>query len=387
LIKIRRLFDLRIAAIATLTLATIACSSPAAPQPTAAPPAQPTAAPAAAPTKAPEAAKPTAAPAAAPTTAPAAAPTKEAQAPSAAVQKPADWPKKAIQMIIPWAAGGGTDVGFRLLAPLMEKTLGQPVEIINKAGAGSQVGVTELATAKPDGYTIGNVSAPAVQTIYLDPDRQAVFKWEDFAPIGLHVFDPGVIAVPADSPYKSLKDIIEDAKANPEKVKVSTTGILGDDHLAILQLQKMTGVKFAIVHFDSASPAKTALLGGHTDVAFNNVSEWLNETKAGKVRVVAVMDKQKSPFYPDTPTAIEQGYELVSSSSRGLAAPKGTPKEIVDFISYSMEQAMKDPDIVKKMEDAGLTQLYMNPEEFNKYMMEFEEQVKPLVELAKQESN
>lgn len=376
--KLRRLFDLRVAAAVALTLATIACSSPAAPQPTAAPQAKPTAAPAAAPTKAPEAAKPTADPAA--------APTKAAQAASSAVQKPADWPKKAIQMIIPWAAGGGTDVGFRLLAPLMEKTLGQPVEVVNKAGAGSQVGVTELAMAKPDGYTIGNVSAPAVQTIYLDPERKAVFKWDSFAPIGLHVFDPGIIVVPVESKYKTLKDVIDDAKANPEKVKVSTTGILGDDHLAILQLQKMTGVKFATVHFDGAAPAKTAILGGHTDVAFNNVSEWLAEFKAGKAKVLAVMDKQKSPFYPGAPTAEEQGYKLYSSSSRGLAAPKGTPKEIVAYIAYSMEQAMKDPGIVKKMEDAGLTQLYMGPDQFNKYWLEFEEQVKPLMELAKQES-
>jgi tripartite-type tricarboxylate transporter receptor subunit TctC len=229
-----------------VALVTVSCSSPAAPAPTSAPAAKATEAPKAAATTA---------PAAAATTAPAAAKPTEAAKPAAstgAVQKPADWPKKSIQLIIPWDAGGGTDVGFRLLAPLMEKALGQPVEVVNKAGAGSQVGLTEIAKAKPDGYTIGNASGPSAQTIYLDPERKATFKLEDFAPIGLHVFDPGIITVAADSKYKTLKDVVEDAKANPEKVKLSTTGILGDDHLAILQLQQLTGAKFAIV----TSPAR-----------------------------------------------------------------------------------------------------------------------------------
>ncbi|MHB1160541.1 MAG: tripartite tricarboxylate transporter substrate binding protein [Chloroflexota bacterium] len=335
----RNLLGLCLAALAVVALVAVACSAPAAPAPTSAPAAKAT--------EAPKAAAPAA------TTVPAAAKPTESAKPAAsagAVQKPADWPKRAIQMVIPWAAGGGTDVGFRLLAPLMEKTLGQPLEVVNKTGAGSQVGITELARAKPDGHTIGNVSGPATQTLYLDPDRKAVFKWEDFAPIGLHVFDPGIITVSAESKYKTLKDVVEDAKANPEKVKVSTTGILGDDHLAILQLQKMTGVKFAIVHFDGAAPAKTALLGGHTDVAFNNVSEWLGEYKSKKARPIAVLDEQRSKFYPDVPTATEAGYKLLSSSSRGLAAPKGTPKEVVAYVSYAMEQAMKDPGIIEKMD-------------------------------------
>ncbi|MGE5620580.1 MAG: tripartite tricarboxylate transporter substrate binding protein [Sphingomonadaceae bacterium] len=371
----RYLLGLGVAALGAVTIAAVACSSAAPPAPTAAPtkaaaPAATTAPAAPAATTAPAAAKPTAASPAAST---------------GTVQKPADWPKKSIQMIIPWNAGGGTDVGFRLLAPLMEKTLGQSIEVVNKTGAGSQVGITELAKAKPDGYTIGNVSGPATQTIYLDPDRKAVFKWEDFAPIGLHVFDPGIVTVAPDSKYKSLKDVIDDAKANPEKVKVSTTGILGDDHLAILELQRLTGVKFAIVHFDGAAPAKTALLGGHTDVAFNNVSEWLGEYKSKKARPIAVLDEQRSKFYPDVPTSVEQGFKLLSSSSRGLAAPKGTPKEIVNFISYAMEQAMKDPSLIEKMESSGLTQRYMNPEQFDKYMREIETQAKPLVEAAKAE--
>lgn len=350
-----------LAATAALTLAAAACS-------TAAPAPSPTTAPAA---KATEAPKPAA------TTAPA------AQSSAPAVGKPVDWPKKPIQLIIPWDAGGSTDVGFRMIAPLMEKTLGTQIEIVNKAGAGSQVGITELAKAKPDGYTIGNVSAPAIQTIYLDSDRKATFAWDSFAPIGLHVFDPGAVYVGADSKYKRLKDVAEDAKANPEKIKASTTGVLGDDHLNILSFQRATEAKMAIVHFTGSAPVQTALLGGHIDIAFNNVGDFMPQVEAGKMRAIAITDKQRSRFFPDVPTAEEQGIKLYSSSSRGLAAPKGTPKEIVWAISQAMQQAIKDPDIAKKMDEVALTQQYMNPDEFDRYMKDFEAQVKPLIPEAK----
>ncbi len=366
-----------VATVAALALVASACGSPAAPAPTAAPAAKPAAAPAAqptaapaAPTKAPEAAKPAEA-------------TKPAAAAASAIQKPAGWPQKPITMIIPWDAGGSTDVGFRLLAPLMEKALGTQIEIVNKPGAGAQVGVTELAKSKPDGYTVGNVSAPAVITQYLDPDRKAAFTWDSFAPIGLHVFDPGVLAVAKDSKYKSLKDLIADAKANPEKIKVATTGIMGDDHLAILALQRAAGVKFAIVHFTGGAPQTQALLGGHVDVGFDNVGTYAKLDKQGQTRTLAVMDNQRNKFLPDVPTAEEQGYKVYSSSSRGLAAPAGTPKEIVWAISKAMEEAMKNPELNKKMDEAGLTQRYMNPDEFAKYWKEFEEQVKPLMADAK----
>ena len=370
--KRRFLLGVCLAVVAVLALAAMSCSAPAASTPTSAPAAKPAEATKPAPTTTPAAAKPTEA-------------AKPTAAPAAGIQKPVGWPTKPIQLIVPWDAGGSTDVGMRLLAPLMEKQLGTSIEVVNKPGAGSQVGVAELARSKPDGYTIGNTSAPAVITIYLDPDRKATFTWDDFAPIGLHVFDPGVMAVPVDSKYKTLKDLVDDAKANPEKIKAGTTGILGDDHLAILALQRLTGAKFAIVHFTGGAPQVTALLGGHIDVGFDNVGTYAKLDKEGKTRTLAVMDTQRNRFIPDVPTAEEQGFKLYSSSSRGLSAPKGTPKEIVWAISRAMEQAMKDPELQKKMDDACLTQRYMNPDEFDKYWRDFEAQVKPLMELAKAE--
>lgn len=369
----KHLATLSLIAAAVLAMGTLACSagSTSAPTPapkqeaTKAPAAQPTA-PASQPTKAPEAANPTA-------------------AASAVVQKPADWPKKAISLVVPSDAGGATDVGARLLAPGMEKELGTTIEILNRPGGGTQIGHTAIAVAKPDGYTIGFTLAPATITTYLDPERKAVFTWDSFAPIGLHVFDPGTFSVATDSKYKTLKDVIDDARANPGKVKIGTTGILGDDHLAVLQLEKLTGVKFATVHFSGGTTQLTALYGGHIDVGCDNVGTFTSQSNSGKARVLAVLDKERSRFLPDAPTADEQGVKLYSSSSRPLSAPKGTPRDIVWTISKAMEVSMKNPEHIKKMDDQGLTLRYMNPDQLNQYWKEFEEAVKPLMDLARKD--
>ncbi|MHB1162557.1 MAG: tripartite tricarboxylate transporter substrate binding protein [Chloroflexota bacterium] len=245
-------------------------------------------------------------------------------------------------------------------------------------------GLLNPSSDPTDGYTIGNTSIPAAVTITLDEERKSAFKLDGFAHIGLHVFDPAIIAVQPGSTYRTLKDLIEDAKANPGKIKAGTTGILGDDHLAILQLQKMTGAKFAIVHFTGGAPEQTTLMGGHIDVAFNNVGDVAKNHKSGKARIIAIMDKERSKFIPEIPTAEEQGYKLNSASARSVSAPKDTPKEIVWAISRAMEQSMKDPDHVKKMDDQSLTLRYMNPDEFTQYWMEFAEQVKPLMPLARE---
>ena len=202
-------------------------------------------APAPAPTSAPAAPK---APAAASTAAPAAAPTQAA----AAAPAKAAFPEagKPITFIVPFSAGGSTDIAARTLAPYLEKELGVPVNIVNKPGAGSQIGLTEMTQSKPDGYTIAYANLPGPITIYLNPDRKATFTKKDFAPIAMHLINPGAVAVKADGPYQSMKDLVDAAKANPGGIKAATTGLLSDDHLAILNVANAAGVKFAIVHFD-----------------------------------------------------------------------------------------------------------------------------------------
>ena len=154
-----------------------------------------------------------------------------------------NFPRKAIQMIVAFPAGGSTDIGARIVAASAEKDFGQPVMVVNKAGAGGQLGFTEAAARGPDGYTLSFLNLPGINTIILDPERKAVFSIDSFIPVINQVLDPGLIWVKADSPYKTLADLIEAAKKNPGKISACTTGILSDDHLAILMMQEAAKVR------------------------------------------------------------------------------------------------------------------------------------------------
>ena len=265
------------------------------------------------------------------------------------------FPRRQIQLWVPAPAGGPTDAGARIVAAIAEKELGQPVVVLNKPGAGGQVGVTEFVRQKPDGYNIGFIFMPGVNTIVLDPERKAIFSMADFTPLVNQVLDPGAIWVKADSPIKALNDLIEAARKEPGKVSACTTGILSDDHLAILMLEEAAKVKFRIVHLEGAAGQLTAILGGHVDVAFDNVGSVSKRVKAGELRVLAVTDPERSKFLPEAATTKELGFPtVVSSSTRGIVAPKGLPAPIAEKLQAAFRKAMEHPDHVKRMEETGL---------------------------------
>jgi len=291
------------------------------------------------------------------------------------------YPTKPVILMVAYPAGGSTDIGARVVAALAEKELGQPIVVLNKAGAGGQVGWTELARQRPDGYYIGFVNLPAINTIILDPERKATFDIETFTPILNQVLDPGVIYVRPDSPYKNLKDLIEGAKKRPGEIKAGTTGILGDDHLAILMLEEAAKVQFRIVHFDGDTPQATALLGGQIDVSFLNVGGLTARVKAGQLRPLAVMDTERCKFYSDVPTAMEQGYPtVISSSTRGIVGPKGIPEPIIKKLQAIFKKAMEDPEHVRNMDKAGLAIKIMMGSEYGQYIKGVHEKVKKLME-------
>lgn len=295
-----------------------------------------------------------------------------------------DYPTRPVTLMVPWVAGGGTDVGARILAAIAEKKMGQPIVVINRVGAGSQVGLTELSRQKPDGYYLGLVSFPALNTIILDPERKATFTVDSFVPIINQVLDPGLIWVKADSPYKTLKDLLDDAKKRPGQVRASTTGILGDDHLAILMMEEAAKVRFRIVHFEGGAQQLTATMGGQVDVSFDNVGSVALRIRAGELRGLAVMDHERSKFLPDVPTTIELGYPtVISSSTRGMLGPKGIPAPILKKIQDVFADAMRNPEHVEKMEKAALSIKMMVGEEFGKYIRELHERCKVLVEEAR----
>jgi tripartite-type tricarboxylate transporter receptor subunit TctC len=301
-------------------------------------------------------------------------------------QAPSAYPVRPITLMVASPAGGGTDVGARILASVAEKKMGQPIVVINKPGAGTQVGFTELARSKPDGYYLGMVILPAMNTIILDPERKAIFTIDSFVPIINQVYDPGLIWVKMDSPYKTLKDLLDDAKKRPGVIRASTTGILSDDHLAILMMEQAAGVKFRIVHFEGGAQQLTATLGGQVDVSFDNVGVITAKIRGGVVRALAVTDRERSKFLPEIPTTAELGYSaVISSSTRGVMGPKGIPDVIVKKIQEVFLDAMRSPEHVEKMDKVALTIKAMVGEEYAKYFRDIHERCKPLVETARRE--
>lgn len=335
------------------------------------------AAPAPAATKAPEAPK-----AAEPTKAAAPA---AAQPTAAAVAKKVEWPQKgkAITLIMPWGAGGGSDVGARLLTPLMEKDLGTSIEVVNKTGGGSQVGIAELAKAKPDGYTFGMTNLPATPAIYLDADRKSPFGRQDLQPIANHVLDPIAIAVAKDSKYKNMKDLMDAAKANPGKVTISTSGIMSATHIAFLSLQKNTSTQFAFVPFDNNGQMRSALLGGHVDAEGGTVGDLVPGVKSGDIRILGIFDKSESKFLPGVPTAASQGFSIEAGTARAFSVPAGTPKDVVAVLAASIQKAMQDPEHKKKMEEQGLDLRYMDATQLSTYWDQVDATLKPIIEDSK----
>jgi tripartite-type tricarboxylate transporter receptor subunit TctC len=296
-----------------------------------------------------------------------------------------DFPSRPIQLMVAYPAGGSTDIAARIVAAIAEKEFGQPIVVVNKAGAGGQVGWTELVRQKPDGYYIGFINLPATNTVILDPERKAIFTEKDFTPIINQVLDPGVIWVRADSPYKTVKDLIEAAKKAPNTIRAATTGILSDDHLAILMTEEAEpGATFRMVHLEGGAAQFKELMAGNIEVAFDNVGSIVPRVKSGEVRALAVLDDVRSKFLPDVPTTNELGYPtVISNSTRGIAGPKGIPEPIVIKLREVLKKAMEHPEHVKKLEEQGIAIKVMVGDEYAKYFADTHAKARKYTEWAK----
>jgi tripartite-type tricarboxylate transporter receptor subunit TctC len=288
-------------------------------------------------------------------------------------------------MIVPSTAGGGTDVTARLVAPLMEKDLGTPIQIINKPGASFQVGTTEAAAAKPDGYTLVWTVMPTVASIWLDPERKATFGRKDLQPIALVNESPFFVSVLASSPYKTVKGLVDAAKANPEKIKSGTGGYMATGHFANIEFARVAGVKMAVVNFQGGAPQVAALLGGHIDVAFNTLSEVLPQSESGVIRILGVLSKHESEFAPGVKTLEAQGYNVETTVSVGLASPAGLPKEVLDLLANSVRKVAGDNEFKRKMAQRGEPIRYLPPQEYAAQWDSVEAKLKPLIEIAKKQ--
>jgi len=279
-----------------------------------------------------------------------------------------EFPERPVTLQVPFPSGSSSDVGARIVASIAEKELGQPIVVINKAGAMGQVGWTELARQKPDGYYLGMINLPHILTTILDPERKAAFKAEDIQPLISQALDPTVISVRADSPWKTLKDLVEEAKKKPGKITAGIVGYLHDDEVGYFQFAEAAGIEFRRVYFDGSPPALNALLGKNVDVLFCTVGDNYAQWKAGRVRILMVMDKDRTRFYPDVPSAPDVGMPtVISASTRGIGTPKGLPEPIAKKLQEVFRRAMLSKAHMDRLENAGQPVKIMIGEEFVKY--------------------
>jgi tripartite-type tricarboxylate transporter receptor subunit TctC len=276
----------------------------------------------------------------------------------------AKYPEKPIELIVAFAPGGGTDVAARSIARFMEKHLGGgSIAVINKPGAGGEIGWTALSRAKPDGYTIGMVNPPAF--VALAVEGKAKYTMDSFKFVGNIVLDPGILVVNKNSPYNSLKEVMEAAKKAPGAIVVGTSGAAGSsEHIGLLNLNRIAGVTFTPAFFGATAPTRQALLGGHIPAATMNLSEALPLIRSGDIKILGVMSAERSTYLPDAPTFREQGYDLIVTASRGLAAPAGVPADIVAKLEEALKAAMADPEYIKAAQQAEIPLAFLNSADY-----------------------
>jgi tripartite-type tricarboxylate transporter receptor subunit TctC len=286
----------------------------------------------------------------------------------------AAYPDKPITMIVAYSPGGGTDLIARAIAPFIEKYLGggARIVIVHRPGAGGEIGFAALANAAPDGYTIGFVNTPPLITVPIE--RTAQFGGpQRFELLGNVIDDPCNFAVHADSPFRNLKELADYARANPGKVTVGSTGIGSDDHLVMLMFERAAGVKMTHVPFKGSSDTRTALLSKTITVAAVNIGESLQSIAGGAaMRNIGQFSPARTNLAPELPTAREQGFDIVLSSLRGMAAPKGLPPEIRDRLVKAVAAAAADPEFQAQAVKFFAPLRFLTPAEFERVNREAE---------------
>lgn len=276
------------------------------------------------------------------------------------------WPSRPVTIVVPFAAGGGTDIGARILAQRLSQMWGQAVVIDNKGGAGGNVGLEAVSRAKPDGYTLltGNVGTQSINpTLYkklnYNPDTS-------FVPLGQFAELPFVLAVTTSLPVKNVKELVDMAKAQPEKLTYASSGNGGSPHLSAETFKIATGTQILHIPYKGGGAAMTDLMSGNVHMIFASVLETSGFIKAGKLKALSITSKTRVSALPDVPTLQESGVSGAESGSWiGLLAPAGTPKEIVDKISQSLQQAVASPEIQQQLLAQGAVAKGGTPADFS----------------------
>jgi tripartite-type tricarboxylate transporter receptor subunit TctC len=281
----------------------------------------------------------------------------------------AAYPERPVTLIVPWAAGGGTDATARIIASLLEKELGQPVTVVNRTGGSGVVGHAAIASAAPDGYTIGMIT---VEIGMMHWQGLTEINGASYTPIGLVNADPSGIEVRADAPYKTVGDLVAAIKANPGKFKASGTGQGGIWHLAIAGMLKDLKVDPASVPWvpsNGAAPGLQDLVAGGVEVVPCSLPEARSLIDAGKVKSLAIMADAPAALYPNVPTLkAATGSDWKLGAWRGIAAPKGIPAEARDKLVAAIKKIAASKEYTDFMASRGFGVIYQGPDDFGKFM-------------------
>ncbi len=282
----------------------------------------------------------------------------------------AQYPNRPLTLVVPWGAGGGTDAVARFIASLMEKDLGQPVNVVNRTGGSGVVGHSAIASSAPDGYTIGMIT---VEITMMHHQKLTELDPTSYTPIALVNLDPAGFQVRADSAYKNMNDVLAAIKAAPPgKFKASGTGQGGIWHLALAGMLSDLKIDPAAVPWvpsNGAAPGLQDLVAGGVEFAPCSLPEARSLIDAGKVRSLAVMDSRRASLFPDVPTLKEAtGSNWATGAWRGIAAPKGLPKDVLTKLEASVKKAYDSKDYKDFMAQRGFGTLWGSSEEFAKFM-------------------
>jgi len=280
-----------------------------------------------------------------------------------------NYPTRPITMVVPWGAGGGTDATARIVGSLLEKELGQPVTVVNRTGGSGVVGHSAIASAAPDGYTIG---VATVEIGMMHWQGLTELKSTSYTPIGLVNADPAGVQVRADSPYKTIQELLAAIKANPGKIKASGTGQGGIWHLAIAGLlrdQKIDPASVPWVPSNGAAPGLQDMIAGGIDLAPVSLPESRSLIDAGKVRSLAIMADDSSALYPNVPTLKKAiGSDWTMAAWRGIVAPKGIPADVRDKLAAAVKKIAAGKEFNDFMSKQGFGVIYKGPDEFAQFM-------------------
>lgn len=295
-----------------------------------------------------------------------------------------DYPNRPISWVLPYAAGGITDNASRTIAKLLGQELGQPVIVENKPGAGGIIGAEYVARAKPDGYTLMYTSNGIVATYPYLYKKLSYDPQRDFTPLYGVQKVYMLVTVRADSPFKTLDDLVAYGKKNPGKLNYATIGTGSVQHLFGELLQKEAGFKMTAIPYKGLAPALTDLLGGSIDVTLDYPISMKEQVEAGKVRVLAISSEQRSKSMPDVKTVGEYNYPKASFAAfTGVVLPKGVPADVVKKLAGAFDKVMSSPEIVKYMEDQGAdTMPGYGPEKYAAFIENERVKMKAIVEQA-----